>query len=76
MPLKDILVHLDASPRCATRLQLAVALARQHDAHLIGLHVIDPWCRRWCWRMAAAAACCSATYRPAAGAGHRRGRPD
>ncbi|MFC7473752.1 universal stress protein [Dankookia sp. GCM10030260] len=41
MPLKDILVHLDATPRCATRLQLAVALARQHDAHLIGLHVVD-----------------------------------
>ena len=42
MPLKDILVHLDATPRCATRLQLAVALARQHDAHLIGLHVMEP----------------------------------
>jgi nucleotide-binding universal stress UspA family protein len=41
MPLKDILVHLDATPRCAARLQLAVALARQHDAHLIGLHVVD-----------------------------------
>ncbi|WP_431270623.1 universal stress protein [Dankookia sp. P2] len=42
MRLKDILVHLDATPRCAARLQLAVTLARQHDAHLTGLHVVEP----------------------------------
>ena len=51
MPLKDILVHLDATPRCAARLELAARLARQHDAHLIGLHVIDTvppaLARRW-----------------------------
>jgi nucleotide-binding universal stress UspA family protein len=41
MALKDILVHLDPSPRAADRLRLAAALARQHDAHLIGLLVVD-----------------------------------
>ena len=41
MPLKDILVHVDASPHAAVRLQLAIILARQHAAHLIGLHVVD-----------------------------------
>ena len=77
MPLKDILVHLDATPRCATRLQLAVALARQHDAHLIGLHVVDTagagdgaggWRRRRCLL--------GDLHRPAAGAGAGRRRPD
>ena len=41
MKLCDILVHLDASPRARIRLDLAVALARQHRAHLTALHVID-----------------------------------
>ncbi|TCZ52958.1 universal stress protein [Roseicella aquatilis] len=41
MALKDILVHLDASPRCQARLALATALARRHGAHLVGLHVVD-----------------------------------
>ena len=41
MALKDILVHLDVTPRCATRLQLAAGLAAQHGAHLVGLHAID-----------------------------------
>jgi nucleotide-binding universal stress UspA family protein len=41
MPLKDILVHLDTTPQSAERLRLAATLARQHDAHLIGLHVVD-----------------------------------
>ena len=41
MALKDILVHLDITPRCATRLEIAARLAMQHGAHLIGLHVID-----------------------------------
>ena len=41
MKLCDILVHLDASTRARIRLDLAVALARQHRAHLTALHVID-----------------------------------
>ncbi|MDO9711424.1 universal stress protein [Paracraurococcus lichenis] len=41
MPLKDILVHLDASPRSQARLALATALARRHGAHLVGLCVVD-----------------------------------
>jgi nucleotide-binding universal stress UspA family protein len=42
MSIKDILVHLDGSPRSDARLDLAVALAADHGAHLVGLHVIDP----------------------------------
>jgi len=42
MALKDILVHLDGSPRSAARLALGADLARRHEAHLTGLHVIDP----------------------------------
>jgi nucleotide-binding universal stress UspA family protein len=41
MALKDILVHLDATGRAMARLGLAVELARQHEAHLTGLHVVD-----------------------------------
>src|SRR5512135_1795337 len=41
MALKDILVHLDPTPRSATRMEVAARLGMQHSAHLIGLHVID-----------------------------------
>ncbi|MBX6747324.1 MAG: universal stress protein, partial [Acetobacteraceae bacterium] len=41
MQLKDILVHLDATEQARTRLRLAADLARQHDAHLTGLLVVD-----------------------------------
>ena len=37
MSLRSILVHVDASPRCATRIALAAGLARTHGAHLLGL---------------------------------------
>jgi len=40
MDYKDILVHIDSSPQCPTRLKVALQLARQHDAHLTGIHVI------------------------------------
>lgn len=40
MEFKDILVHIDNSQQCATRLELAVKLARDHKAHLTGLYVI------------------------------------
>ncbi|MBL6931755.1 MAG: universal stress protein [Rhodospirillales bacterium] len=38
--LKNILIHLDASKRCATRLETAIALASRHNAHLTGLYVV------------------------------------
>jgi nucleotide-binding universal stress UspA family protein len=41
MALKDLLVHVDNTPRNAARIELAARLAIQHDAHLTGLHVID-----------------------------------
>lgn len=37
MSLKNILVHLDQSERCAARLALAVDLAKQNQARLVGL---------------------------------------
>ena len=36
MALKDILVHLDGTPRSAVRLELAAGLAVRHGAHLTG----------------------------------------
>lgn len=41
MAIKDILVQLDASEASAKRMRLAADLARQHEAHLHGLSVID-----------------------------------
>ena len=41
MAPKDILVHLDAGPRAATRLDVAARLAARHGAHLTGLFVVD-----------------------------------
>lgn len=38
MALRDLFVHLDSSARCRARLDLAVALARRHDARLVGFH--------------------------------------
>lgn len=40
MKFKDILVHIDNSPQCANRVELAVLLAKEHDAQLTGLYVI------------------------------------
>lgn len=39
MAFKDILVHVDSSPHCKTRLALAAKLAQAQDAHLIALNV-------------------------------------
>jgi len=41
MALKDLLVHLDASPRSAVRLALAAALASRHGAHLTAVYVVE-----------------------------------
>ncbi len=38
---KDILVHLDDGPHSATRLKVAVDLARRQGAHLTGIFVLD-----------------------------------
>jgi nucleotide-binding universal stress UspA family protein len=40
MALADILVHIDSTPNCAARLQVAIRLAQQHRASLTGLYVI------------------------------------
>jgi nucleotide-binding universal stress UspA family protein len=37
--LKRLLVHVDASARAHARIELAVALAQQHSAELIGIHL-------------------------------------
>jgi nucleotide-binding universal stress UspA family protein len=42
MPYKTIVVHCDGSPAGAGRIKYAVALARQHEAHLVGIGVVEP----------------------------------
>lgn len=41
MAIKDILVHLDASPRSGVRLAAAADLAGRHSAHLAAVFVIE-----------------------------------
>ena len=41
MAIKDILVHLDGTPRSGVRLEIAAALARAHGAHLAGVYVME-----------------------------------
>lgn len=43
MSYKTILVHIDSSKRCAVRVEVAMRLARQHDAHLVALNAIVPF---------------------------------
>ncbi len=40
MSYKTILVHLDAGKRCLARIDVAIRLAQQEDAHLVGLNAI------------------------------------
>lgn len=40
MKYKDILVYIDNSPSCAIRLELAIILAKEHDARLTGIYVV------------------------------------
>jgi nucleotide-binding universal stress UspA family protein len=40
MAYKTILVHIDAGKRCPARVEVAIRLARQNDAHLIGLNAL------------------------------------
>jgi nucleotide-binding universal stress UspA family protein len=43
MTYKTILVHCDAQPKVTQRLAVATDLARRHGAHLVGLHVQEPF---------------------------------
>jgi nucleotide-binding universal stress UspA family protein len=43
MGYKTILVHCDADPNVAHRLAIAVELAKRHDAHLVGVHIQEPF---------------------------------
>ncbi len=43
MSYKTILVHIDAEARCSVRVEVAIRLAQQHDAHLIALHALPPF---------------------------------
>ena len=40
MAYKTILVHIDAGKRCPVRVDAAISIARQYDAHLIGLNAL------------------------------------
>lgn len=43
MSFKTILVHIDSGKRCSVRLDVAIRLAIQHDAHLVGLQALAPF---------------------------------
>ncbi len=40
--IKQILVHVDATPEAEARLTVACDLTRRHDAQLVGVHVLTP----------------------------------
>lgn len=40
MAMQDLLVHLDDSAACNTRLEAAIRFAQDHQAHLTGLYVM------------------------------------
>ena len=42
MTYKDILVVLDDTAECGARVDVALGFAQRHEAHLIGLMVIEP----------------------------------
>jgi nucleotide-binding universal stress UspA family protein len=43
MSYKTILVHIDPGKRCAKRVEVAIRLAQQHEAHLVALHALAPF---------------------------------
>ena len=43
MSYKTILVHIDSGKHCEKRLEVAIQLARQYDAYLVGLYVFSPY---------------------------------
>src|SRR5262245_54022898 len=40
MTYKTVLVHIDNGKRCVVRLDIALRLAKEFDAHLVGLHAL------------------------------------
>ena len=40
MTIRDILVHMDSGESCTARLEAAIQIAKDHEAHLTGLYVI------------------------------------
>ncbi len=42
MSMKEILVHLDNTDRCQTRLDVAISLTLAHQAHLTGVYATPP----------------------------------
>jgi nucleotide-binding universal stress UspA family protein len=43
MSYKTVLVHCDGNPKTAHRVAAAVQLAQRHGAHLVGVHVQEPF---------------------------------
>lgn len=43
MGYRTILVHIDPGKRCSLRVEVAISLAQQHDAHLVALHALAPF---------------------------------
>ena len=43
MSYKTILVHIDPGKRCAARIEAAIGLAMQYDAHLVALYALAPF---------------------------------
>ncbi len=43
MSYKTILVHIDSGKRCPLRIEVAIRLAQQHDAHLVALNALPPF---------------------------------
>ncbi len=43
MSYKTILVQIDTGKRCSVRVEVAIRLAQQHDAHLVALQVLPPF---------------------------------
>lgn len=41
MAIKDILLHLDNSPSCQSRIDLAIRIAQSHGAHIKGLYILS-----------------------------------
>ncbi|MSN26776.1 MAG: hypothetical protein GJV46_13010 [Geobacter sp.] len=41
MALKDILLHLDNSPSCPSRIEFAIKMAQTHDAHIKGVYILS-----------------------------------
>ena len=43
MSYKTILVHIDSGKHCTKRTEVAIQLAKQYDACLVGLHAFFPY---------------------------------